>query len=231
MKTPHNKRRAIRGFTLIELLVVISIIAILAAAAFPALQGALKRGRFANSVNNAKQIGLGLRIYASANDGQYPLYKDPDSTATLLGNSNEALELLMPRHVGTDKSIFTNKNSAWCRKLPTSAVDQYRLRAGECDWAYVRGLNDSSDPRLPLLATAFAPGGTTYIKDGSKPGGVWNGELAAVLRVDGSVMSVADLKETGNGFFIKRQDNPSKNMFEKDDGWLDGGNIEVLMPK
>lgn len=231
MKTPHIKRRANRGFTLIELLVVISIIAILAAAAFPALQGALKRGRFANSVNNAKQIGIGLRMYASANDGQYPLYKDPDSVATLLGNSNEALELLMPRHAGTDKSIFTNKNSAWCKKLPASVGDQYRLRAGECDWAYVRGLNDSSDPRLPLLATAFAPGGTTYIKDGSKPGGVWNGELAAVLRVDGSVMSVADLKEAGSGFFVKRQDNPSKNMFEKDDGWLDGENVEVLMPK
>ena len=56
-------------------------------------------------------------------------------------------------------------------------------------------------------------------------------ELAAVLRVDGSVMSVADLKEAGSGFFVKRQDNPSKNMFEKDDGWLDGENVEVLMPK
>jgi prepilin-type N-terminal cleavage/methylation domain-containing protein len=230
MKTPHIKHPARNGFTLIELLVVISIIAILAAFAVPTLQGALTHARFMNTVNNAKQIGLGLRMFASANEGQYPLYKDPDSAATLLDNSNEALELLMPRHAGSDKSIFTNKQSAWCKKLPASAADQYRLRAGECDWAYVRGLTDTSDPRFPLLATAFAPGSKTYIKDSSKPGGAWQGEYAAVVRVDGSVMSGSELKETGNSFFIKRTDQPTKNMFEKDTDWLDGENVQVLMP-
>ena len=31
-------------------------------------------------------------------------------------------------------------------------------------------------------------------------------------------------------FFIKRADNPSKNMFEKDTDWLDGESVQVLMP-
>lgn len=230
MKTPQFKQLRSQGFTLIELLVVISIIAILAALAIPTMQGALMRARFATTVSNAKQIGIGLRMYAGSHDGQFPLYRDPDSSASLVATSNEALELLMPRYAGADKSIFTNRQSAWCKTLPASASDQYRLRAGECDWAYVRGLGENSDLRWPLLATAFAPGGTTYVKETSKPGGVWKGELAAVLRVDGSVQTSPEPKEKGTSFFIKRADNPSKDMFEKDTDWLDGESVQVLMP-
>jgi prepilin-type N-terminal cleavage/methylation domain-containing protein len=230
MKTPQFKQLRSKGFTLIELLVVISIIAILAGIAMPTMSNALMRARFTDTVNNAKQIGLGLRMYSGAHEGQFPLYKDTDSTSTMVANSNEALELLIPRYAGAGKQIFTNRQSAWCKPLPQTPADANRLRAGECDWAYVRGLNETSDPRLPLLATAFAPGGTTYVKENSKPGGVWRGELAAVLRVDGSVLSVQDTKENGSGTFIKRPDSQSKNMFEKDTDWMDGENVQVLMP-
>ena len=224
--TPHRSR----AFTLIELLVVISIIAILAGIALPTMTNALMKARFTSTVNNARQISIGLRMYAGAHDGQYPLYKDADTAATMVATSNEALELLMPRYGGSDKAIFTNKQSAWCKPLPANKADEFRLRAGECDWAYVRGLSESTDARIPILATAFAPGGVTYVKEPSKPGGVWKGELAAVLRVDGSVHSTAELKESGTSTFVKRIDNPSKNMFEKDTDWLNGDNVQVLMP-
>lgn len=48
----------IRGFTLIELLVVISIIAILASLAIPAVTGALTRGQMTQTLNNARQLHL-----------------------------------------------------------------------------------------------------------------------------------------------------------------------------
>jgi prepilin-type N-terminal cleavage/methylation domain-containing protein len=230
MKTPQFKKLRSQGFTLIELLVVISIIAILAALAFPTMQNAVMKARFTTTVSNVKQIGLGLRMYAGAHDGQFPLYKDPDTASSLVATSNEALEMLMPRHLGSDKSVCINKTSKWCKAQPATSSDQYKLRAGECDWAYVRGLTETSDSRLPLIATAFAPGGTTYVKDSTKPGGVWKGEMSAVLRVDGSVMSIGDLKDTATGSFVKRPDNPAKNMFEKDTDWLDGENVEVLLP-
>lgn len=61
-----------KGFTLIELLVVVSIIALLVAILVPTLEGARRQAKLVVCSSNLHQIGLGLMIYTTGWDNQFP---------------------------------------------------------------------------------------------------------------------------------------------------------------
>lgn len=60
------------AFTLIELLVVIAIIAILAAILFPVFAQAKEAAKKTQDLSNTKQQALGVHMYATDNDDNYP---------------------------------------------------------------------------------------------------------------------------------------------------------------
>ena len=219
------------AFTLIELLVVISIIAIIAALAMPAFSSFMLKGRMADQLNNGRQIYLSMRNYASetSHGGTFPAYKDTDDANSIANNSNEAFEILLPRYLDDKRPLF-NKHSAWCKTTTKTEATATKVQPGENDWCYVRGLKDSSNSRWPLLANAFAPGTTTYVKDQSRPGGAWKGYNAVVVWAGGSA-EIVDTKEQGESFYVKRPDKPTADAFKPDADWLSGEDVQVLYPQ
>ncbi len=62
------------GFTLIELLVVIAIIALLLSIIVPALKEVKKAGKVIVCKSNLRQLTMGMRLYAEANNGKAPAF-------------------------------------------------------------------------------------------------------------------------------------------------------------
>jgi hypothetical protein len=175
--------------TLVEGLVVLTLIAMLAGAAYLGYSSLISHHTPRQAATQAKIIHGWLVTYADEHGGNFPTG----------ANANAAYRELFKISVGADEKQFFIPGDAWTRGEPDGDIGQppeyaQALAPGENSFAYVSGLTTKSTSRIPLIASAFTSQPGVWSKNKNEKGGVFQGRYAIVCRVSGSSVT-HDLKD------------------------------------
>lgn len=178
MKIKHKRHlRRSKGFSLVELLVVIAIIAGLAAVSYGPIMKQVKAAGQTQAIAKGKNLHTALFSFAKDNDGLYPSDDDVNGGGS---SSNDYLEVLLKRNlVGDEKEFWIKENKVLDHTANKKPENDKSLDGGENSWLYVKGLDTSSRPNLPLLADSWSSG-TSFDTE------IWEGKVI-IVRLDGSI--------------------------------------------
>ncbi len=135
-----------KAFTLIELLVVIAIIAILAALLLPALAKAKEKAKRAQDLNNFRQIGIAVTIYAGDNQ-DFVLQARDMGDGVWVQNCLNPPEASAARQVGL--TVQSNAVSPWtCPNRPNLPVYEAAYTQWVIGYQYFGGIKTWYNPQM-----------------------------------------------------------------------------------
>jgi prepilin-type N-terminal cleavage/methylation domain-containing protein len=167
------------AFTLIELLVVIAIIGIIAALLLPSLSAAKAKAKRAYCLNNLRQIGIGMTVYAGDNQGRVIEAHDNIVQIALNAPAEAAAKT-----VGLD--IKSNSPSVWtCPNRPglplfEESAGPTVLNQWVIGYQYFGGITNWYNPAFPGGISSYSP----ITLDRSRPG--WCLAADAVMKAGSS---------------------------------------------
>jgi len=155
------------GFTLLELLVVVALIGILAALLLPGLSRTQAKARTASCINNLKQLGIAISLYADDHEGKLPCAEPLPSNPVLTNPPLPGISSVLSNHVAGVTRLF------FC---PEDKVGRFQQEGSSYEWNFLMNGKSISAPSasgvIPVGADVmffgnmdFAPVNTPLLYD------------------------------------------------------------------